>query len=200
MAKPRELGWILFRDDEFLDEDDLNYWMGGDKTEPKRLTSPAVEDPSSGGGERNIDAAPDPDSDLERLEKFLTLEEVWEMVEKLEKYHAKRQKKLQLYRGRRRGAKGGYKLIDILAIEVATHFFDNGWGHATQPARPQDLGAAPRHRAPRVPQEKRQDASAAVQDGAVAVAVVPSAQRLLQRRSASEVQVLVPPSGGESRR
>ena len=127
MAKPRELGWIPFRDDEFLDEDDLNYWMGGDKTEPKRLTSPAVEDPSSGGGERNIDAAPDPDSDLERLEKFLTLEEVWEMIEKLEKYHTKRQQKLQLYDGRRRGAKRGYKLIDILAIEVATHFFDNGW-------------------------------------------------------------------------
>ena len=128
MAKPRESGWIPFRDDETLDDDDLNYWMGGDTTEPKRLISPAVEDPtSSGGGERNIEPAPDPDSDLQRLEKFLTLDEVWEMIEKLEKFHNKRQKKLQLYGGRRRGAKRGYVLMDILALEAATHFFDNGW-------------------------------------------------------------------------
>ena len=128
MAKPREPGWLPFRDEEPLDENDLNYWMGGDTTEPKRITSPAVEDPtSSGGGERNVDPAPDPDSDFERLEKFLTFDEVWEMIEKLEKFHKKRQQKLQLYGGRRRGAKRGYVLMDILAIEAATHFFDNGW-------------------------------------------------------------------------
>ncbi len=128
MAKPREPGWLPFLNGEPLDEDELNAWMGGDTTEPKRLTSPAVEHPSSSsGGERNVDPAPDEDSDLQRLERFLTLDEVWEMVEKLEKFHKQRHKKLQLYGGRRRGAKRGYVLMDVLVIEVATAFFDNGY-------------------------------------------------------------------------
>ena len=126
MAKPRESGWLPFLDGEPIDADELDQLMGGDATEPKRVDGPAVEGtPSGSGGRRHIKPVPDEDSDLQRLEHFLTLDEIWEMIEKLEQFHKQRQKKLKLYGGRRRGAKRKYELMDILLLAVALPFFDN---------------------------------------------------------------------------
>ena len=126
MAKPREPGWLPFLDGEPIGADEVDQLMGGDATEPKRVDGPAVEGtPSGSGGRRHIPPAPDGDSDLQRLEHFLTLDEAWEMTDKYEEFHKRRQQQLKLYGGRRRGAKRKYQLMDILLIVVALPFFDN---------------------------------------------------------------------------
>ena len=126
MAKPRESGWLPFLNGEPINADELGGLMGGDAPEVERTDGPAVVGvPAAGGGQRHINPVPDEDSDLERLEHFLTLDEVWEWIERFEDLHKKRQASLQLYGGRRRGAKRNYQLMDVLVIEVARFFFDN---------------------------------------------------------------------------
>ena len=126
MAKPREPGWRPFLDGEPIDADQLGQLMGGDAAEAERKDGPAVVGvPAAGGGQRHIPPVPDKDSDLQRLEHLLRLDEVWEMIEKLDEFHKQRQEKLKLYGGRRRGAKRQYELMDILLVVVALPCFDN---------------------------------------------------------------------------
>lgn len=126
MAKPRESGWLPFLDGEPIIASELGRLMGGDAAEVERTDGPAVVGvPAAGGGQRHIPPVRDKDSDLERLEHFLTHDEGWEWIEKLEDFHKDRQASLQMYGGRRRGAKLKYRLIDPLVIEVAKPFFDN---------------------------------------------------------------------------
>ena len=128
MAKPRDSGWVPFMDGEPIDADDLQALTGGAADEVERVDGPtAPGTPSSSGGQRHVPPAPDDDSDLQRLEQLLGFEPVWEMIEDLAQLQNERQKRLQLYGGRRRGAKRGYELIDILLVEAATHLFDNAW-------------------------------------------------------------------------
>ena len=202
MAKPREPGWLPFLDGEPLDAGDLDELMGGDATEAERTDGPAVVGvPAAGGGQRHIIPAPDEDSDLERLELFLAQDEMWEMIENLEELHEQRQARLQLYGGRRRGAKRGYRLMDVLVVEVANFFFDNAddtLRNLRDPKTWKRLRKAVRRAFPKngnPNKSHRRLSEAAPSRGST----VPSAAGLLQRRTAGAVQALVPPNGGEVR-
>ena len=119
MAEPRETGWFPFSDEQPVEENELNKYLGGNGAVEPEQPAP---DTSSGGGVRHVPPETDNDSILIHIEQALSCELIWELADGLEAFHNDRRHR------DRRGRRREYKLIDIIIVEIAIFYYGSRLG------------------------------------------------------------------------
>ena len=195
MAKPREPGWLPFSNKEPVNEKEFNKYLGGDG-DKEREQPPA--DTSTGGGARHVPPDTDNDSILLHIEQALGCELIWELADALEEFH-----KLRRHRDRR-GRRRGYKLIDMIIVEIAIFYYGSRLGavrnlkdqHTWNRLRDAARRAFPKKRFPK--RKTRQD-KAPVTNRPEPPPGISGTQDVLQRRGARLPAALLPPHSAAGR-